>query len=671
MMIINKLKTVFFKQLVFFIILVEIFQGCTSLSVDQFTKNLPSKLASNQEVIKTIKHYINTDDTQKLEALLFILKNMDKHYALSNILSKKYDSILSPAEYGGEIPAIENKNGIVLKRLIVMEKKYGKIKSSLRKIKYDVDFLDSEYLIENIDMAFKVWQEAPWSNHISFETFCETILPYRADLEPMHRWRMKAYENFSWVVKKDSIELIKACSIINDSIKNVLSNMIEMNMYPERLTYDNMYKFKVGICEDETAFATLAMRSVGLPVGIDFVPQWPWRSMGHSWNYLLVEDGSSISFMGTESNPGEPHFQNDKKGKVYRKTFSKQEGSLAEIEKDHTLIPEFFRSSYFKDVTHLYTKTHDITLPLDASPSTFGEYVYLSVFDNQKWVPIDWATTKEKKVTFKNIEGGIVYLPKYYKNGRFEYTENPVLVDEEGMTKQLIPNYNKTQKMTLKRKYPLSKHMDNYLKNMVGGRFEVANDSIFSQSVIIATIDDKPQPYLRSVKNKVSKEKYKYLRYVSSKKDSGRCNIAILKTYGLKGSKEIELNGKTLGTKGSYKGYGAEKHMAFDNDPSTFFDANEQDWGKAWIGIEFDDPVEISKVEYMPRNDTNTIFEGQEYELFYWDKGWHGTVRKTADNSEEVTFDNIPSDALYLLHNHSGGKEERIFTYKQGNIKWY
>ena len=45
----------------------------------------------------------------------------------------------------------------------------------------------------------------------------------------------------------------------------------------------------------------MAMRSVGLPVGIDFVPQWPWRSMGHSWNYLLLDNGNTIPFMGTES----------------------------------------------------------------------------------------------------------------------------------------------------------------------------------------------------------------------------------------------------------------------------------------------------------------------------------------------------------------------------------
>ena len=449
--------------------------GCNLTNVEHYTETLNPKLANNQEVIKAIRYYENKGENQKLEALLFILKNMDKHYAISNILSRQYDSILSTKEFGGQMPSNDRKHGIALKKLIIMEEKYKEIKPSLTKVRYDINLLESEYLIENIDMAFQSWEEAPWAKGLSFVDFCENVLPYRADQEPIHHWRKTAYQNFKWVMEADTqIDRLRACSMINDSIKNVLSNMLEMNMYPTRLTYDNMYKFKLGICEDETTFAVLAMRSVGLPVGIDFVSQWPWRSMGHSWNYLLLEDGSTVPFMGTETNPGEPHFDKDRKGKVYRKTFSKQESSLAEIEKDHTIIPKFFRSPYFKDVTQLYTKTYDITIPLESSFLNFGKYIYLSVFDNQKWVPIDWSFRKEKETTFSNIEGGIIYLPKYYQNSRFVYSEQPILVDKKGKVKKLIPDRNKTQKITLKRKYPLSTHMDDYLKNMIGGYFELS-----------------------------------------------------------------------------------------------------------------------------------------------------------------------------------------------------
>lgn len=662
----------FFLKRVFVFGIIALIISCGAPSVEEFTKDLPVKLRSNSEVHKAITYYKTKGESKKIEALLFLLKNIEGHYALSNILSRKYDSILMPKEYGYEIPNKVDKNGIVLKRLVAMEEKYGKIKPVLTKRRYDINSLSADYLIENIEWAFKVWEEAPWAKNISFDDFCQHILPYRADQEPMHNWRKMAFDNFKWVINKSQkTNRTEAAVIINDSIKNVFSNMIEMNLYPVRLTYDRMHTFKVGICEDETAFATLAMRGVGLPVGIDFVPQWPWRSMGHSWNYLLLEDGLTIPFMGTETNPGVPHFKKEKKGKVYRKTFSKQKASLAELENDHNKIPSFFRSPYFKDVTDLYAETHQISLSLKNIDTTLGKYVYLSVFDNQKWEPIDWGMPKEHQVTFKNIQGGIVYLPKYYKNNRFVYTESPIVLEENGKVKNLEPNVNKTQTLTLKRKYPLRKRMDDYLKNMIGGRFEVSNSVDFKEAIVIGTIENKPETYLRSLQNKKTAKKYKYIRYVASKKDSGRCNLAIFNAFTLKKGKEIKLNGKIIGTKGSFKGYGAEKQKAFDNDPSTFFDAPEIEWRKAWIGLEFDTPIQISKIDFMPRNDTNIIFEGQEYELFYWDKGWRGMGKKIADASEEIIFNNVPTEALYLLHNHSGGKEERIFTSEKGQVKWY
>lgn len=660
----KKIRLFYFLILLFFI-------SCGN-DIELYTKELSPRLANNLEVVKAITHYKHKGETQKIKALLFLLKNIDGHYAVSNVLSKEYDSILSPKEFGGQLPANETKYGIALQKLIVLEEKYKGIKSTLTKIRYDNQVLVSDYLIENIDASFEVWKKSPWAKDLSFDDFCETILPYRADREPIHHWRKKAYENFSWVMKTNpQIDRISACSIINDSLKKVLSNMIEMNMYPKRLTYDKMYKFKLGICEDETTFAVLAMRSVGLPVGIDFVPQWPWRSMGHSWNYLLLEDGRTVPFMGTETNPKVPHFEKDKKGKVFRKTFSKQETTLAQIEKDHSKIPDFFKSPYLKDVTHLYGKTYDVTIPLE-SP-TYGEekYVYLSVFDNQEWVSVDWAVSKQKEATFKNVEGGIVYLPLYYRQQQFLSAGHPVVVNEKGEATQLIPNKDKTQTLKLKRKYPLHKRMDDYLKNMIGGRIELSNHADFRKPYVMATIEAKPKPYLRTIKAMDTIGKYKYIRYLSSAQDSGRCNVAIFNVYGRNNRGSIKLKGELIGTNRSYRGYGAEKRMAFDDDPSTFFDAPEEEWGKAWVGLKFEEPSAVFSVDFMPRNDTNTIFEGQEYELFYWDKGWQGLGKKIANDSRCISFEKVPLGALYLLHNYSGGNEERIFKYENGKVHWY
>jgi len=637
--------------------------GCSEYEPD--LGDLHSEIRLTRQMKKAIAHYQETGEEAKLQALVYLLNNMGGHFAFANILSQEYDSILSPQEYGGEIPANNQKHGIVLDRLVTLEEKYGSVKTSLTKVRMDADLMRADYLIENVEYAFKVWNNAPWAKGLSFSDFCEYVLPYRVGHEPVNSWRPSGYANFGWVMNQGNIERKRACSIINDSIKNVLSNMMEMKMYPIRLTYDNMYKIKVGVCEDETAFATMAMRSVGLPVGIDFVPQWPWRSMGHSWNYLLLENGETMPFMGTESNPGVPHFKLEKKGKVYRKTFAKNEKSLALMETDHDLLPQFFRSPYLKDVTELYAQVY----PVNVKASGQQKYLYLSVFDNINWVPIDWAKIQGETASFDKLEGGVVYMPTFYENGKYLLPQQPFLLEEDGMIEILEPDFNRNQTLKLKRKYPLSEHMDAYLGKMRGGRFEVANKQDFSDAIVLSVLESKPEPYLRTIANESSQGKFKYVRYVAS--DSGRCNMAILNFYGFEGNRRVKLKGTIIGTEGSYKGYGAIKQMAFDNDPSTFFDAPEEEWGKAWIGLALDKPIQISHVDFMPRNDTNTIFEGQVYELFYWSQGWEGLGRETGDSTEEVIFDNVPSGALYLLHNHNGGTEERIFTYKDGTIHWY
>ena len=146
-------------------------------------------------------------------------------------------------------------------------------------------------------------------------------------------------------------------------------------------------------------------------------------------------------------------------------------------------------------------------------------------------------------------------------------------------------------KLILKRKYPLHKRMNDYLKNMIESRFKASNDKDFKDVIVLGTLNEKPEPYLRSITNTISNKQYKYIRYVSSPKDSGRCNLAIFNIFNKAG----KTRGKIIGSKESYKGYGAEKEKAFDSNPASF-DAKEEDWGKAWIGLELISPSQIPKL---------------------------------------------------------------------------
>lgn len=42
---------------------------------------------------------------------------------------------------------------------------------------FDAKVITATYLIENIDYSFKVWEQRPWGKYISFDDFCEFLLP--------------------------------------------------------------------------------------------------------------------------------------------------------------------------------------------------------------------------------------------------------------------------------------------------------------------------------------------------------------------------------------------------------------------------------------------------------------------------------------------------------------
>ncbi|MFZ5981368.1 MAG: transglutaminase-like domain-containing protein [Candidatus Zixiibacteriota bacterium] len=70
----------------------------------------------------------------------------------------------------------------------------------------------------------------------------------------------------------------------------------------------------------------------------------------------------------------------------------------------------------------------------------------------------------------------------------------------------------------------------------------------------------------------------------------------------------------------------------------------------------------IEKASFTPK---------KEYELFYWGEGdWQTAGIKTASD-EALIFDDVPADALYWLVAKDSDREERIFTYREGQQVWW
>jgi hypothetical protein len=304
----------------------------------------------------------------------------------------------------------------------------------------DVKYITSEYLINNIDLSFKVWRERPWGKHTSFDVFCEEILPYRTDCEPLENWREKALASFAdldTVLNKPETTSVEACSIINSLLPRfrIDSDFPSMN-------FSQLMTTARGRCDNAAMLAIFSMRALGVPVTMEYTPRWINIPMGHSWNAVRDSTGNHISFMGAEANPYEPHqgvmYNIYQKGKVYRRTFAKQQNICTE---DANIPPLLKESENIIDVSAEYERCTDtVTVLLRYPPATPTGYVYLALEQNGQLYPIAWAKADGQTCRFPSVGRNAVYCPVYYANNRQTPAGDSFLLDNDGNMTILSPN---------------------------------------------------------------------------------------------------------------------------------------------------------------------------------------------------------------------------------------
>lgn len=617
-----------------------------------------SKAGCNrEELFQVIRHYQEKGDSLKLKAALFLIENMaDKCYYTGKAIDEYYtfiDSVYQIQQEEYDIPAI-----------------YGEFSNKAQYLKKqpaltaDAQTLSADYLIENIEEAFAVWNR-PWNQHLSFEEFCELVLPYRVGSEIPESWRSLYRERFEPFLQSDTIRTARqACTAINNElIKQTIhiaqSSVLSINLRPTTLA-----DIKFGLCGDYANQAVFAMRSVGIPVAVEIVPHWGDNNNSHVFNVVCDNNGTFHDFSGSEQNPDE-HLIRFKNAipKVYRKTFGKQPNSLA-MQHGNEAIPPFFMNANLLDVTDNYPfiGAKDITIPLPEQPNR--RFAYLCVFDTHGWMPVAWGTVSGNKADFKAVGPNIVYQTALYRNNKLEPIGDAFLLDSLGQISFYTPQ-TETMEYVLERKHRDAKYLDYLPPIMVGGKIQGANRPDFSDVVTFYSFTKEPNfKYTTVVSNNPTP--VKYLRYQSSNQTRG--NIAELEFYTA--DNDTPLKGKVIGDYESslyYPRNGAE--VMFDGDALTFFHTNDT---LSWGGLELEQPATISKIRYIIRNDDNGIRKGHEYELFYLKQGECKSLGKqVATEDDRLLYKQMPKGALYWLRDYTKGKAERFFEIKENKVIWH
>ena len=222
--------------------------------------------------------------------------------------------------------------------------------------KDDLRSVSAEMLIENIDLAFKQWKERPWNKALSFDDFCELILPYTISDDQPVRWRRMYAEHYNHVldslyqgsdVLEAALVLLKHIEsekwIYNDQL--ITPHRTATNLFTDNILFspDNNHSYQWIVVRDP-------ITSEYYPVGLDdYIPDRSHR-------------------------PASPRTT----GKIYRQSFARQDDRMAALN-DIRSLPVRLNNPFLHDVTSHYFGHNEATVgirPTDAKMMVDNKLIY-------------------------------------------------------------------------------------------------------------------------------------------------------------------------------------------------------------------------------------------------------------------------------------------------------
>lgn len=427
-------------KLLFFLVFIS--WGVYSQHPASVEQNLTKAGANRPELEKAIAYCQKTKDPQKLKAIYFLITNMDAHSS---------EDYYWQNETGTKIPY----NELDYPTVEAATKAFEGIKtqnSGLQPKPFktnDLETIKGDFLINNLEKAFESWRKSPIKK-ISFDDFCDYILPYRISVEPLQDWRTVYNSKFSWVASKvKDIGFEASLPYVTDEANSWFTNTWRIAKRKDplpRLGSLQLLFRKEGPCEDLADLGVFTMRSQGIPATVDFVPYWATTKGGHAMNTFFGENNKSIHFdYGTkeynEKLRREP-------AKVLRTTYSKNPQNLASFEEQDNIPKGYLRESNYIDVTSEYWKTRNTTCSLFPNQKP-NAIVFACTFNGLRWQPFWWGKVKNNETQFDQICQGTVVLPQYYNNEKMIPAGSPIIISET-QTISLTPDFNQLQEVTIK-----------------------------------------------------------------------------------------------------------------------------------------------------------------------------------------------------------------------------
>ncbi len=372
--------------------------------------------ANRGELERVLENYRAGSDPLKLEAAVFLIANMDGHGYIVHMFRDEqgkevaFDA-LDYASYSEARAAFEE-----------LEKQHGVLDYGPLRFEPDLERITADFLIDNIDLAFMAWREKPWARDISFETFCELVLPYRGSNEPLEPWRAACLERLAGVTGtlEDPTDIQAAGVAVRTSAQRWVRFSELYYLHPTDQGFVEMLQAGRGRCEDMSNMLGYAFKAHAVLSASDYTPWWADRDNNHAWEVLLDAKGLGKAGLAHRA------------AKVYRKTFALQRDTLGYLKADDEKVPRWLDLRNYKDVTDQYMDTSDVTVKLNRPRPDEARHAYLCIFNDGEWRAIHWGRVEGDHVTFTKMGRRIAYLPAYSVNEQLVPAAEPFILTREG-----------------------------------------------------------------------------------------------------------------------------------------------------------------------------------------------------------------------------------------------
>jgi predicted esterase len=146
----------------------------------------------------------------------------------------------------------------------------------------DLKSLSADFLLSNVNFAYRAWNEAPWKDRIPKEIFQNDVLPYASINERRDNWREDFYTRFKPLVAKAQSPT-EAAIILNQKIFNLLN--VRFSRKRPKADQSPYESIEAGLasCTGLSVLLIDACRAVGVPARLAGTPMWTDQSGNHSW----------------------------------------------------------------------------------------------------------------------------------------------------------------------------------------------------------------------------------------------------------------------------------------------------------------------------------------------------------------------------------------------------